>query len=383
MKGLVIKNTGSWYTVLTDDGQVVDCKVKGNFRLKGIRSTNPVAVGDRVTISPSVATSSQFNAASQRSSVQDPSGVQEFNAASQRSKGQSPSHGKGERVAFITEIEDRRNYIIRKSSNLSKQSHIIAANVDQAFLIVTVNYPETSTTFIDRFLASAEAYRVPVVLVFNKLDLLNEDDRHIQDLLITLYENIGYSCVAVSAQTGEGVERLYELMRGKITLLSGNSGVGKSTLINRLVPGVNLRTAEISDAHNTGMHTTTFSEMINLSPALPEGEGASPTPALPSREGESPTPNPSPVGRGTSWLIDTPGIKGFGTFDMEPEELTSYFREIFHFSKDCRFSNCTHTHEPGCAVLKALEEHYIAQSRYQSYLSMMEDKDEDKYRPAY
>jgi len=199
----------------------------------------------------------------------------------------------------------------------------------------------------------------------------------------------------VSAQTGEGVERLYELMRGKITLLSGNSGVGKSTLINRLVPGVNLRTAEISDAHNTGMHTTTFSEMINLSPALPEGEGesptpalpsregASPTPTLPSREGESPTPNPSPVGRGTSWLIDTPGIKGFGTFDMEPEELTSYFREIFHFSKDCRFSNCTHTHEPGCAVLKALEEHYIAQSRYQSYLSMMEDKDEDKYRPAY
>ena len=369
MKGLVIKNTGSWYTVLTDDGQVVDCKVKGNFRLKGIRSTNPVAVGDRVTISPSVATSSQFNAASQRSSVQDPSGVQEFNATSQRSKGKSPSHGKGERVAFITEIEDRRNYIIRKSSNLSKQSHIIAANVDQAFLIVTVNYPETSTTFIDRFLASAEAYRVPVVLVFNKLDLLNEDDRRIQDLLITLYENIGYTCVPVSAQTGEGVERLYELMRGKITLLSGNSGVGKSTLINRLVPGVNLRTAEISDAHNTGMHTTTFSEMIRV---------GSPTPALPSREGEM-----EGESEGNSWLIDTPGIKGFGTFDMEPEELTSYFREIFHFSKGCRFSNCTHTHEPGCAVLKALEEHYIAQSRYQSYLSMMEDKDEDKYRPAY
>ena len=381
MKGLVIKNTGSWYTVLTDDGQVVDCKVKGNFRLKGIRSTNPVAVGDRVTISPSVATSSQFNAASQRSSVQDPSGVQEFNAASQRSKGQSPSHGKGERVAFITEIEDRRNYIIRKSSNLSKQSHIIAANVDQAFLIVTVNYPETSTTFIDRFLASAEAYRVPVVLVFNKLDLLNEDDRHIQDLLITLSENIGYTCVAVSAQTGEGVERLYELMRGKITLLSGNSGVGKSTLINRLVPGVNLRTAEISDAHNTGMHTTTFSEMIRVgspTPALPSREGESPTPTLPSREGEM-----EEESEGNSWLIDTPGIKGFGTFDMEPEELTSYFREIFQFSKGCRFSNCTHTHEPGCAVLKALEEHYIAQSRYQSYLSMMEDKDEDKYRPAY
>ena len=361
MKGLVIKNTGSWYTVLTDDGQTVDCKIKGNFRLKGIRSTNPVAVGDRVTISPA--------------GFQSASRVQGSNAASQRSKVQSPTDVQrvagGSEVAFITGIEDRKNYIIRKSSNLSKQSHIIAANVDQAFLIVTVNYPETSTTFIDRFLASAEAYSVPVVLVFNKLDLLNDDDRHIQQMLITLYENIGYPCVEVSAQTGEGIDRLFELLQGKITLLSGNSGVGKSTLINRLVPGVNLRTAEISDAHKTGMHTTTFSEMINLSPALPEGEGA------------SPTPNPSPVGRGTSWLIDTPGLKGFGTFDMEPEELTSYFREIFHFSKGCRFNNCTHTHEPGCAVLKALEDHYIAQSRYQSYLSMMEDKEDGKYRAAY
>ncbi|MBR0525256.1 MAG: ribosome small subunit-dependent GTPase A [Prevotella sp.] len=361
MKGLVIKNTGSWYTVLTDDGQTVDCKIKGNFRLKGIRSTNPVAVGDRVTISPA--------------GFQSASRVQGSKAASQRSKVQSPTDVQrvagGSEVAFITGIEDRKNYIIRKSSNLSKQSHIIAANVDQAFLIVTVNYPETSTTFIDRFLASAEAYSVPVVLVFNKLDLLNDDDRHIQQMLITLYENIGYTCVEVSAQTGEGIDRLFELLQGKITLLSGNSGVGKSTLINRLVPGVNLRTAEISDAHKTGMHTTTFSEMINLSPALPEGEGA------------SPTPNPSPVRRGTSWLIDTPGIKGFGTFDMEPEELTSYFREIFHFSKGCRFNNCTHTHEPGCAVLKALEDHYIAQSRYQSYLSMMEDKEDGKYRAAY
>lgn len=361
MKGLVIKNTGSWYTVLTDDGQTVDCKIKGNFRLKGIRSTNPVAVGDRVTISPA--------------GFQSASRVQGSKAASQRSKVQSPTDVQrvagGSEVAFITGIEDRKNYIIRKSSNLSKQSHIIAANVDQAFLIVTVNYPETSTTFIDRFLASAEAYSVPVVLVFNKLDLLNDDDLHIQQMLITLYENIGYTCVEVSAQTGEGIDRLFELLQGKITLLSGNSGVGKSTLINRLVPGVNLRTAEISDAHKTGMHTTTFSEMINLSPALPEGEGA------------SPTPNPSPVRRGTSWLIDTPGIKGFGTFDMEPEELTSYFREIFHFSKGCRFNNCTHTHEPGCAVLKALEDHYIAQSRYQSYLSMMEDKEDGKYRAAY
>ena len=321
MKGLVVKNTGSWYTVRTDDGQLVDCKIKGNFRLKGIRSTNPVAVGDRVTITP-------------------------------------PSGG-GQEGAFITEIEDRRNYIIRKSQNLSKQSHIIAANVDQALLVVTVNRPQTSTTFIDRFLASAEAYRVPVHLVFNKTDLLSDDERHYQQMMVTLYENIGYECSQISAATGEGVEELRPLLEGKITLLSGNSGVGKSTLINRLVPDANLKTAEISDAHNTGMHTTTFSEMIPLH--LP----------------------PSTLHLPPSYLIDTPGIKGFGTFDMEPEELTSYFREIFRFSADCRFSNCTHTHEPGCAVLEALENHYIAQSRYQSYLSMLDDKDEAKYREAY
>ena len=321
MKGLVVKNTGSWYTVRTDDGQLVDCKIKGNFRLKGIRSTNPVAVGDRVTITP-------------------------------------PSGG-GQEGAFISEIEDRRNYIIRKSQNLSKQSHIIAANVDQALLVVTVNRPQTSTTFIDRFLASAEAYRVPVHLVFNKTDLLSDDERHYQQMMVTLYENIGYECSQISAATGEGVEELRPLLEGKITLLSGNSGVGKSTLINRLVPDANLKTAEISDAHNTGMHTTTFSEMIPLH--LP----------------------PSTLHLPPSYLIDTPGIKGFGTFDMEPEELTSYFREIFRFSADCRFSNCTHTHEPGCAVLEALENHYIAQSRYQSYLSMLDDKDEAKYREAY
>jgi len=309
MKGLVVKNTGSWYTVRTDDGQLIESKIKGNFRLKGIRSTNPVAVGDRVTL------------------VLNQEGT-----------------------AFITEIEDRRNYIIRKSINLSKQSHIIAANVDQAFLVVTVNYPQTSTTFIDRFLASAEAYRVPVVLIFNKTDLLDEDESRYQQMLINLYETIGYECRAISAEKGDGVEALRPLLHNKVTLLSGNSGVGKSTLINRLVPGVCLRTAEISDAHNTGQHTTTFSEMIPLE---------------------------------DGWLIDTPGIKGFGTFDMEREELTSYFKEIFHFSKDCRFSNCTHTHEPGCAVLQALEDHYIAQSRYQSYLSMLDDKDDSKYREAY
>ena len=314
MKGLVIKNTGSWYTVLTDDGLTVDCKIKGNFRIKGIRSTNPVAVGDRVTV------------------------------------------GDG---CWITAIEDRRNYIIRKSINLSKQSHIIAANVDQAFLVVTVSKPETSTTFIDRFLASAEAYRVPVFLIFNKTDLLDDDERRYQQMMIQLYETVGYECRAISAETGEGVEELRPLLVGKITLLSGNSGVGKSTLINRLIPGVNLRTADISDAHQMGMHTTTFSEMIPL--PIVDGSAVN-------------TP---------SFLIDTPGIKGFGTFDMEREELSSYFKEIFEFSKQCKFSDCTHTHEPGCAVLKALEDHYIASSRYQSYLSMLDDKDESKYREAY
>jgi ribosome biogenesis GTPase len=310
MQGLVIKNTGSWYTVKTVEGSVVECKIKGNFRLKGIRSTNPVAVGDHVEI--------------------------ELNS---------------QNTAFITAIGDRKNYIIRKSQNLSKQSHIIAANVDQAFLVVTVERPQTSTTFIDRFLATAEAYSVPVVLVFNKTDLLDDSLMRYQRMMTDLYETVGYKCVAVSAETGEGMDELMEMLRDRITLLSGHSGVGKSTMINRLLPGVNLRTAEISDAHNTGMHTTTFSEMLPLP--------------------------------GGGYIIDTPGIKGFGTFDMEPEELTSYFKEIFRFSKDCRFSNCTHTHEPGCAVLKAVEDHYIAASRYQSYLSMLEDMDGNKYREAY
>lgn len=312
MKGLVVKNTGSWYTVRTDDGQLLDCKIKGSFRLKGIRSTNPVAVGDRVTVNDTL---------------------------------------------FITDIEDRRNYIIRKSINLSKQSHILAANIDLALLVVTVSCPQTSTTFIDRFLASAEAYRVPVILVFNKTDLLDDDERRYQQMMVTLYETVGYECRQISAEKGDGVEELRPMLEGKITLLSGNSGVGKSTLINRLIPGANLRTAEISDVHQTGQHTTTFSEMI-------------------------PLPCPAP-GVSSSYLIDTPGIKGFGTFDMEREELTSYFKEIFEFSKQCRFSNCTHTHEPGCAVRQALDDHYIAQSRYQSYLSMLDDKEENKYREAF
>ena len=310
MRGLVIKNTGSWYTVRTDDGQIVESKIKGNFRLKGIRSTNPVAVGDYVEL------------------IRNQEGT-----------------------AFISSIEERRNYIIRKASNLSKQSHILAANIDQVFLLVTVNYPQTNTVFIDRFLASAEAYRIPVCLIFNKTDILSAEEQHYQDMMMTLYDTIGYACHAISATSGMGIEGLKTLVRDRVTLLSGNSGVGKSTLINTLIPDVHLRTAEISDAHNTGIHTTTFSEML----AVPGG----------------------------GYVIDTPGIKGFGTFDIEPAELTSYFKEVFHFSKECRFSNCTHTHEPGCAVRKAVEDHYIAQSRYQSYLNMLADKDENKYREAY
>ena len=310
MKGLVIKNTGSWYTVRTDDGRDVESKVKGNFRLKEIRSTNPVSVGDRVDI--------------------------DIN---------------NEGTAFITRIEDRKNYIIRRASNLSKQSHTIAANLDQAMLIVTVNYPITTTVFIDRFLATAEAYSVPVKLVFNKIDRYKGEDKEYLDALINLYTTIGYPCSTLCAKTEEGLDALKAELKDKITLLSGHSGVGKSTIINKLVPGVNLRTGDISEYHNKGMHTTTFSEMI----PLPEG----------------------------GYLIDTPGIKGFGTIEMETAEISHYFPEIFKFSEDCRFNNCSHRHEPGCAVLQALEDHYISESRYKSYLSILEDKEESKYREEY
>ncbi|WP_024994312.1 ribosome small subunit-dependent GTPase A [Phocaeicola paurosaccharolyticus] len=310
MRGLVIKNTGSWYLVKTDDGRYVECKIKGNFRLKGIKSTNPVVVGDYVQIVDN-----------------------------------------NDNAAFITEIEDRKNYIVRRASNLSKQSHILAANLDQCMLIVTVNYPETSTTFIDRFLASAEAYRVPVKLIFNKVDRYSQEEVNYMDALINLYTNIGYECFKISAKENIGLDEINRELNGKVTLLSGNSGVGKSTLINAMLPEESQKTREISVMHNKGMHTTTYSEMFPV-----DGEG---------------------------YIIDTPGIKGFGSFDMDEEEMSHYFKEIFKFSVDCKYGNCTHRHEPGCAVIKAVEDNYISQSRYNSYLNMLEDKEEGKYRAAY
>ncbi|MDO4496970.1 MAG: ribosome small subunit-dependent GTPase A [Bacteroidales bacterium] len=325
MTGLVIKNTGFWYMVLPDGqkpnndllkldatqqpatGGLVPCKIKGNFRLKGIRTTNPVAVGDRVTY--------------------------EMNK---------------EGYAFITRIEERRNYIIRKSINLSKQAHILATNLDSAMLVVTISHPQTSTSFIDRFLATAEAYNVPTILVINKMDIYNDEEKDYANDLAYLYKSIGYEVLQISVETGEGIEHLKQHLDNKVTLISGNSGVGKSSLINTLIPGINARTSEISDVHDQGMHTTTFSEMYSLND--------------------------------NSWLVDTPGIKGFGTIEFEKESVGHYFKEIFKISADCRFGNCTHTHEPGCAVLEAVNERRIALSRYDSYLSILQDETEGKYR---
>ena len=303
MQGTVIKSSGSVYGVRAIDGTVVDCRVKGNFRLKGIRSTNPVAVGDNVVFD-------------------------------MREDG----------TAYIVDILERKNYIVRKASNLSKQSHILAANLDLCFLIVTVSHPVTATTFIDRFLASAEAYRVPVVIVFNKTDLYNNTEQE------ELYESIGYRCLHTSTVTNSGIDTLKEMMQGKTSLFAGNSGVGKSSLVNAISPEIAAKVGEISKTHDTGMHTTTYTEMFEFMP--------------------------------DSYIVDTPGVKGFGTFDMEVEEISHYFVEFFELSKDCRYGNCTHTHEPGCAVLEALERGEIAPSRYQSYLSMLEDKEEGKYRAS-
>lgn len=307
MIGLIVRNTGSSYLVRTADNTFVECRVKGNFRIKGIKSTNPVAVGDRVSFEVMA-----------------------------------------DGIGWITDIEERKNYIIRRPANLSKQLHIIASNVDQLMLIVTVNHPETSTVFIDRVLATAEAYQVPATVVINKIDLYTAEELDYMNALTVLYESIGYEVVSISAKSGTNIDKLLSMLKGKTTLLSGNSGVGKSSIINILSAGEVAKTGNISDVHNKGMHTTTFSEMYEID--------------------------------ADSYLIDTPGIKGFGTIDFQKEEVGHFFPEIFNYSKDCKYGNCTHIHEPGCAVRKALEEHLISESRYTSYLSILEDCEESKYR---
>ncbi len=299
--GVVIRATGSWYEVLSA-GERFQCRIRGKLRLKGVRSTNPVVVGDEVRC------------------LTDEQG----------------SH-------LIIDITPRRNYVIRRASNLSKESHIIAANIDQALLLVTLRQPETALEFVDRFLVTCEAYKIPVTILLAKIDLQAAEE---VAFFRSIYEPIGYRVVEVSATTGEGVEAVHDLLVGRTTLLSGNSGVGKSTLVQRIDPTLDIRTGDISDSHHKGRHTTTFSTMYPL------------------REGGA--------------LIDTPGIKGFGLIDIEEEELWHYFPEMMHYGRECRFYNCTHTHEPGCAVMAALEAGEISELRYESYLKMMDD--DDKYR---
>jgi ribosome biogenesis GTPase len=312
-KGIVIKSTGSWYTVQSENGEKVECKIKGNFRLKGIKSTNPIAVGDHV----------------------------EYKMVEEQSE-----DNKNIINGLITTIVERKNYIIRKSPNLSKQSHIIAANIDQAFLVITINYPVTTTTFIDRFLASAEAYRIPCTLIFNKIDRYHIDQTKHLDELIELYQNIGYRCLKTSTKKNIGMDTLKSWMENKTNVFAGHSGVGKSTLINTVEPKLNLKTREISNYHQTGKHTTTFSEMFELSFG--------------------------------GYIIDTPGIKGFGLLEMEKEEISHYFPEIFKLLEKCQYYNCTHTHEPGCEVKKYVQEGEIAESRYYSYLGLLNE--DEKYR---
>ncbi|WP_298650971.1 ribosome small subunit-dependent GTPase A [uncultured Proteiniphilum sp.] len=307
LQGLVVRNTGNSYLVRDDDGNDIIGIAKGNLRLKGIRSTSPIVVGDRVFMD------------------RNPDGT-----------------------AFITDIAERKNYIVRKASNLSKYSHILAANIDLAFLCITVSHPETTTVFIDRFLVTAEAYSVPVYLIFNKIDLYDEEEHGYLDALIHLYSTIGYRCLKTSIVTSEGKDQLEALAEGKTVLLAGHSGVGKSSIVNLLVGDEAQKVSEISGYHHKGMHTTTFSEMIEL--------------------------------KNGGFLIDTPGIKGFGTIDMSRAEVSHYFPEIFTVSKNCKYNNCLHLNEPGCAVVEAVANHHISESRYHSYLNILEDIEEGKYR---
>lgn len=310
MKGIVYKSTGSWYQVKAEDGEVYNCRIKGKFRLKGIKSTNPVAVGDRVVF--------------------------------------DLEEGLEEVKGVIKEIEARDNYIIRKSVNLSKQTHIIASNIDQAFLLVTLNNPPTFTTFIDRFLITAEAYHIKTVLLFNKIDIYNEDELAEIKYLAALYREIGYECLGISAKTGKNIDKVKEMMTGKTSMISGHSGTGKSTLINALEPTLDLKTSKISVQSKQGQHTTTFAEMYDLS--------------FDAR------------------IIDTPGIKGFGVVEIEKEELGNYFPEFFALKDQCKYYNCLHLEEPKCAVKDALEDGRVAWSRYKSYLQIIKGEDEQQYR---